>query len=280
MHAAYEQPCATGAAAPRPDPTAEPERSIAVWMATGTLSPDLAASISPHSRSVPSRADPSAPQASLLLVGSRPADGSVQVLRAVPGFGERALELVCPPGMPALAHSVARGAHSLAVVEMAWLRHHGPVGLPRLNGLQQPMTWILGAPDMPDDWFECLLACRARGIVTWNQPPDLLARAMAAIERGDVWMPRSATRLMYEWLLSRGVGDGRDSHPAVSDTLTTGRPTEPLSAREQEILGAVRRGLTNKEIAREFGVSANTVKKHLGKALGKLGIRSRRQIAY
>ena len=39
--------------------------------------------------------------------------------------------------------------------------------------------------------------------------------------------------------------------------------TETLTKREQQIAEAVSRGLTNRQIAAEFGISPETVKRHL-----------------
>jgi len=48
-----------------------------------------------------------------------------------------------------------------------------------------------------------------------------------------------------------------------------------LTAREQEIMGSVARGLSNGQIAREFYLSEKTVKNHLNRIYVKLGFRSR-----
>ena len=50
-----------------------------------------------------------------------------------------------------------------------------------------------------------------------------------------------------------------------------------LTEREVEVVGLLRHGLTNREIALRLGVSINTVKKHVASAYEKRGIRSRRQ---
>ena len=54
---------------------------------------------------------------------------------------------------------------------------------------------------------------------------------------------------------------------------------EPLSPREQEILERLAAGLTNREIAEQLVISAETVKKHTGSIYGKLGVRSRTEAA-
>ncbi len=66
--------------------------------------------------------------------------------------------------------------------------------------------------------------------------------------------------------------------PAVASRLISHlrRPaTEPLSAREAEVLSLVARGRTNADIGRELYISEATVKTHLLRAFGKLRVSDR-----
>jgi DNA-binding CsgD family transcriptional regulator len=54
---------------------------------------------------------------------------------------------------------------------------------------------------------------------------------------------------------------------------------EALTARERQMAEAVARGLSNRQIAGEFGISAETVKRHLASIYGKLAIRGRVALA-
>jgi LuxR family maltose regulon positive regulatory protein len=54
---------------------------------------------------------------------------------------------------------------------------------------------------------------------------------------------------------------------------------EPLTPREQEILELIAAGLTNREIAEQLVISAETVKKHTGSIYGKLGVSNRTEAA-
>lgn len=52
-----------------------------------------------------------------------------------------------------------------------------------------------------------------------------------------------------------------------------------LTEREVEVLGALARGGTNKDIARELGITAKTVAHHVGHIYDKVGVRSRAGVA-
>ena len=54
---------------------------------------------------------------------------------------------------------------------------------------------------------------------------------------------------------------------------------EPLTQRERQMAQAVSRGLRNRQIAVEFGISEETVKKHLATIYGKLAISGRVALA-
>ena len=54
---------------------------------------------------------------------------------------------------------------------------------------------------------------------------------------------------------------------------------EALTRRERQMAYAVSRGLRNRQIADEFGISEETVKKHLATIYGKLAIPGRVALA-
>ena len=53
----------------------------------------------------------------------------------------------------------------------------------------------------------------------------------------------------------------------------------PLTGREREIADLVAAGRTNKEIASELFLSEKTVESHMTRLFGKLGVRSRAEVA-
>jgi DNA-binding CsgD family transcriptional regulator len=78
------------------------------------------------------------------------------------------------------------------------------------------------------------------------------------------------------------VGSGEDADVVVSErVVSTAAPGAALqagaalTARELDVLRLVARGLSNKEIAADLGITTHTVKYHLAAVLEKLGVRSR-----
>jgi DNA-binding NarL/FixJ family response regulator len=52
-----------------------------------------------------------------------------------------------------------------------------------------------------------------------------------------------------------------------------------LTPREAEVLGLVRQGLANKQIARRLGITERTVKAHLTSTFQRIGVSDRTQAA-
>jgi non-specific serine/threonine protein kinase len=85
-------------------------------------------------------------------------------------------------------------------------------------------------------------------------------------------------KMSLEYALAYAFEDGEPpSVPRESPAVGSGRTT--LTRREREVAVLVARELSNREIADELFVSEHTVATHVHRILGKLGLRSRTQIA-
>ncbi|MGI6327380.1 MAG: response regulator [Dethiobacteria bacterium] len=80
----------------------------------------------------------------------------------------------------------------------------------------------------------------------------------------------------------RLVARGRRYYdPEIIDTVMKGEEDsfKELTGRELEVLEALAEGMTNRDIARKFFISENTVKKHVCSILDKLELHDRTQAA-
>ena len=78
----------------------------------------------------------------------------------------------------------------------------------------------------------------------------------------------------------RTVHRGRRYFPAAIDAALAARAARTeLSDREKEVLAAIVRGRSNKEIAAELKISENTVKVHATRVFEKLGVADRLEAA-
>jgi DNA-binding NarL/FixJ family response regulator len=118
-----------------------------------------------------------------------------------------------------------------------------------------------------DDYVYAALRAGARGFLLKEAGPALLAQAVHAAASGDALIaPSVTTRLLKAFA---------DAGPAAPPK----QPIEALTDREEQVLVAVARGRTNKEIADELFITLSTVKSHITSLMNKLGVRNRVEIA-
>lgn len=84
-----------------------------------------------------------------------------------------------------------------------------------------------------------------------------------------------AVRLAHAGVAQFDAGVARQ----LAAPTPTGRVHEVLTAREVDVLRLVAAGSTNREIALRLHLSEGTVKNHLSRILGRLGLRDRTQAA-
>ena len=149
------------------------------------------------------------------------------------------------------------------------------IRMPRLNGIEA--TRALAGPDVADpmavvvvttfdldEYVYGALLAGARGFLLKDCGPELLTHAVrAAADGGSLIAPTVTTRLLKTY----------------ADRDAPSQPTSPLTDREEQVLVAVARGLTNHEVAAELYISLSTVKTHLGALMAKLGARNRVELA-
>ena len=113
-----------------------------------------------------------------------------------------------------------------------------------------------------------------RLVIYGDDTPDLPRLAMTAGAAG--FAPRSGD---IEVLLSTciQVATGKMVFPFLDIRDLQNDPIQQLSRRERMILEALSKGMTNRELSTECGISINTVKFHLSNLFDKLSVRNRTQ---
>jgi two-component system, NarL family, response regulator LiaR len=131
---------------------------------------------------------------------------------------------------------------------------------------RSPATRVIALTSFLDD-DKVLPAVRAgaAGYLLKDVGPNDLVRAIRTVHEGEALLhPAVAARLMEE---------------VAGPRLTSVQDGDPLTARERDVLAEIARGLSNKRIARELGISEATVKVHVSNVLRKLGVTDRTQAA-
>jgi len=121
---------------------------------------------------------------------------------------------------------------------------------------------VLTTFDLDEYAFAALQAGASGCLLKDALPGDLLA-AIRTVHAGDAVVAPSTTRRLISRYVQRAA-------PAVATDATAS-----LTEREREVWLDIARGLTNREIAADLGVSEATVKTHVGNVLAKTGMRDR-----
>jgi two-component system, NarL family, response regulator LiaR len=143
----------------------------------------------------------------------------------------------------------------------------GQDGISLLAQIKQdrPATEVLMLTSSSDD--QHLLAAIRAGALAYlpkTAGVDRVITAVRAAARGEsVLEPRLAARLVRE----------------VRQATARRRPLDQLSPREQEVLAALARGRSNRQIARALQIGEETVKAHVSSILAKLQLADRTQAA-
>jgi DNA-binding NarL/FixJ family response regulator len=158
------------------------------------------------------------------------------------------------------------------------------VNLPNLNGLQVTRELTASNEDIAviiltayHDDEQMLHAIRAGGSAYFPKDvdPKELIRAIHQVREGKYVLNDAvlAKPQVANWLI----------HQFTQTPLAATDDAElvfhPLSAREMEILTHITHGKSNKEIARQLGISCQTVKNHMTSILRKLAVNDRTQAA-
>ncbi|MDR6842149.1 DNA-binding NarL/FixJ family response regulator [Pseudoxanthomonas sacheonensis] len=127
---------------------------------------------------------------------------------------------------------------------------------------QRPRTQVLVFTSYAEDsQVRDALTAGATGYLLKDALAEDLIRAVREVNAGRAWLHPQAQRQMLEWMRRP---------PSQVDSLTS---------RERSVLILLAEGQSNKQIARNLGLTAGTVKGYVSQVLDKLGVADRTQAA-
>lgn len=131
-------------------------------------------------------------------------------------------------------------------------------------GLRVASVVLTGSESQAD--YVQVVRLGARGLVLKGDAPDKLFQAIRTVAEGELAFGDEVAQGILTAMVS-------ETHEERATNL------QRLSEREHQIALLVARGMKNKDIGRELGISENTVKRHLQSIFSKTGTKDRLELA-
>jgi DNA-binding NarL/FixJ family response regulator len=149
--------------------------------------------------------------------------------------------------------------------------------MPRLPGLEAMRAIMSGSPTVKIVLLTSTITTQqviealqigARGIVLKDALADHLTSAIRAVVSGDYWIGGKRVVNLVGAL-----------HELMQKAAVPDRKTFGLTPREMEVVGCIVEGCSNRDIAKQFTLSEETVKRHLSNIFDKTGVSTRLELA-
>jgi DNA-binding NarL/FixJ family response regulator len=151
------------------------------------------------------------------------------------------------------------------------------LSMPRMPGLEAMRAIMSGSPRVKILLLTATISTQqiiealqigARGIVTKDALIDQLTNAIEAVMQGDYWINGQRVVNLVGAL-----------HELMQKAAVPERKTYGLTPRELEVVGCIVEGCSNRDIAKQFSISEETVKRHLSNIFDKTGVSTRLELA-
>jgi DNA-binding NarL/FixJ family response regulator len=142
----------------------------------------------------------------------------------------------------------------VALLDIAMPKLSGIAVLHQVTAAKLPTRILLLSMYDNDEYVAEAVRAGAGGYLVKDAAVEELGLALAALERGDVYLSPAISR-------------------KLAQAFSGGRATPGLTGRQTEILRLIARGQSSKEIARDLGLSIKTVETHRTQIMDRLDIR-------
>ena len=147
----------------------------------------------------------------------------------------------------------------------------GLEALRQLDAMESPVRTILLTAAIEKEELVKALQLGAWGVVMKESAIDLLFRSIRSVSAGEYWVGRERVADLVKTL--------RAKLPPAAAASEGRKKRFGLTPRELEITTTIAAGYSNKEIAKKFAISEDTVKHHLSNIFNKTGVSSRLELA-
>ncbi len=136
--------------------------------------------------------------------------------------------------------------------------------LKRLESFEPPTRVVLMASEIDRQQLKAAVIRGARGVLLKHTASELLPKCIRRVAAGEYWIARESVAGIIDELRTANQSPASDFG---------------LSDREMDIVGAVVKGASNKEVAWQLGLGEQTVKNHLHRIFAKLRVSNRVELA-
>lgn len=185
--------------------------------------------------------------------------------QATPGLPPR---LECIDELSALAD--ASCGNGVWLLDEAWL----PAFLaehPVPRDFDPPPRLVVRFDHLCSEGVFSAISVGVRGCLPIDAAPEEVLQAVRAVRAGELWL----SRRLYAEVLTHLLAQVQ-VHAAVRRHEEGG---ERMTERQREIAACVARGMSNKQIGRQLGISPTTVKTHLHNIFERVGVGGRTLLA-
>jgi DNA-binding NarL/FixJ family response regulator len=155
----------------------------------------------------------------------------------------------------------------ILLLDLAMPRVTGLAALKDLEEAGLPTRTIMLTAQIERAEIVTALQLGARGVVLKEAATQLLLKSIRCVMDGQYWVGREGVADLVQ-MLRQMLTEDEDKKPHFG-----------LTRRELDIVGAIVAGFANKDIARKFSISEDTVKHHLTNIFDKTGVSNRLELA-
>lgn len=169
------------------------------------------------------------------------------------------------PFAPTVLDQLVSSKAEVVLLDSPSLAFHGPCLVTSVRRILRTAKFVMIGMERDETTFLCAVRNGVMGYVLKDASASEIVTVIRAVGSGEATCPSCFSRVIFQCAAQQ---------LAATPEVTVFQP-HGLSGREQQLVGLVRLGLTNKEIAARLNLSERTIKNHFYRIFRKLGVHDR-----